>query len=444
MKTKQTTPTPAVQKPRVNVVTLGCSKNIHDSEVLMGQLRGNDMQVVHEAANVREDDIVVINTCGFIDNAKQESIDTILQYSALKDEGRVGKVIVTGCLSERYKPELQSEIPNVDAYFGTNDLRDLLGTIGADYKYELLGERMLTTPTHFAYFKIAEGCNRPCSFCAIPLMRGKHVSKPMDDLVREAKHLATNGTKELILIAQDLTYYGLDVYGKRNLADLLRRLSDVEGIEWIRLQYAYPSGFPMDILDVMAERSNICNYLDMPLQHISDNMLKSMRRGITKQKTIDLVNAIRDRVPDIALRTTLICGYPGETEQDFEEMQQWVADTRFDRLGCFTYSHEEKTHAHSLVDDVSEEEKASRVEQIMDIQQGISYEINQTKVGKTYKVLVDKMEGEYFVGRTEYDSPEVDNEVLIPAADHYLTPGRFVQVTVDKAEDFDLYGTIVK
>lgn len=444
MKTKQVKPAEAPHKPRVNVVTLGCSKNIHDSEVLMGQLRGNDMQVVHEATNVQTDDIVVINTCGFIDNAKQESIDTILQYSTLKDQGKVGKVIVTGCLSERYKPELQSEIPNVDAYFGTNDLQDLLGTIGADYKHELLGERMLTTPSHFAYFKIAEGCNRPCSFCAIPLMRGKHVSKPMDSLVKEAQHLAKNGTKELILIAQDLTYYGLDLYGKRNLADLLRRLSDVDGIEWIRLQYAYPSGFPMDILDAIHERSNICNYLDIPLQHISDDMLKSMRRGITKQKTIDLVNAIRDRVPDIALRTTLICGYPGETERDFAELQQWVSETRFDRLGCFTYSHEEKTHAHSLIDNIAEDEKAARVEQIMDIQQGISYDINQTKVGNTYKVLVDKIEGEYFVGRTEYDSPEVDNEVLVPTAGNYLTLGRFAQVRVDRAEDFDLYGTIVK
>ena len=410
----------------------------------MGQLRGNDMQVVHEATNVRADDIVVINTCGFIDNAKQESIDTILQYSTLKDQGKIGKVIVTGCLSERYKPELQSEIPSVDAYFGTNELQGLLGSIGADYKHELLGERMLTTPSHFAYFKIAEGCNRPCSFCAIPLMRGKHASKPMESLVKEAQYLAKNGTKELILIAQDLTYYGLDLYGKRNLADLLRRLSDVEGIEWIRLQYAYPSGFPMDILDAMHERSNICNYLDMPLQHISDNMLKSMRRGITKQKTIDLVRAIRDRVPDIALRTTLICGYPGETERDFDELQQWVADTRFDRLGCFTYSHEEKTHAHSLVDDVAEEVKAERVEQIMEIQQGISYDINQTKVGSTYKVLVDKVEGEHFVGRTEYDSPEVDNEVLIPTAGNYLTLGRFANIHIDRAEDFDLYGTIVK
>lgn len=444
MKTKPTKVEAIPSKPRINVVTLGCSKNIHDSEVLMGQLRGNDMPVVHESADIRTDDIVVINTCGFIDNAKQESIDTILQYSALKDEGKVGKVIVTGCLSERYKPELQSEIPNVDAYFGTHDLQDLLGAVGADYKHELVGERLLTTPSHFAYFKIAEGCNRPCSFCAIPLMRGKHVSRPMEALVKEAQLLAKNGTKELILIAQDLTYYGLDLYGKRNLADLLRRLSDVDGIEWIRLQYAYPSGFPMDILDAMNERDNICNYLDMPLQHISDPMLKSMRRGITKQKTIDLVNAIRDRVPGIALRTTLICGYPGETQQDFEELQQWVADTRFDRLGCFTYSHEEKTHAHNLQDDVPEETKAARVEQIMDIQQGISFDINQQKVGNTYRVLVDKVEGDYFIGRTEYDSPEVDNEVLIPAAESYLTLGHFANVHIDRAEDFDLYGTIVK
>lgn len=429
-------------KPRVNVITLGCSKNIHDSEVLMGQLRGNQMEVVHEANNISKNDIVVINTCGFIDNAKQESIDTILQYSALKEEGKLEKVIVTGCLSERYKPELETEIPNVDAYFGTNDLQQLLASVGADYKHELLGERMLTTPSHYAYFKIAEGCNRPCSFCAIPLMRGKHISKPIEDLVSEAKHLAKNGTKELILIAQDLTYYGLDLYGKRNLADLLRNLSDVEGIEWIRLQYAYPSGFPMDVLDVMNERQNICNYLDMPLQHIADNMLKSMRRGITKQKTIDLVNAIRDKVPNIALRTTLICGYPGETEQDFAEMMEWVERTRFDRLGCFTYSHEEKTHAFSLVDDVPQEEKESRVEQIMEIQQGISYEINQEKVGNTYKVLIDRVEEGYFIGRTEYDSPEVDNEVLIAANNNYAAVGRFVDVHIDRAEDFDLYGTV--
>lgn len=429
-------------KPRVNVVTLGCSKNLHDSEVLMGQLKGNKMEVVHETDNLYNDDIVVINTCGFIDNAKQESIDTILEYSNLRDEGKVGKVIVTGCLSQRYKPELSEEIPNVDAYFGTNDLQDLLSTLGADYRHELLGERLLSTPSHFSYFKIAEGCNRPCSFCAIPLMRGKHVSKPIENLVSEAKYLARNGTKELILIAQDLTYYGLDIYGKRNLADLLRRISDVEGIEWIRLQYAYPSGFPMDILEVMNERSNICNYLDMPLQHISDPMLKSMRRGITKEKTIDLVNKIRDRVPEIALRTTLICGYPGETDKDFEELKEWVSETRFDRLGCFTYSHEENTHAHSLDNNVPETVKQERVDEIMEIQQSISYEINQEKVGKTYKVLIDKSEGDYFIGRTEYDSPEVDNEVLIAADKQYATIGRFVNVEIDSAEDFDLYGTI--
>ncbi|MBC7745494.1 MAG: 30S ribosomal protein S12 methylthiotransferase RimO [Flavobacterium sp.] len=436
---------PALEsKPRVNVVTLGCSKNIHDSEILMGQLRGNQIDVVHEDQNLNPNDIIVINTCGFIDNAKQESIDTILEYSQLKEQGKVGKVIVTGCLSERYKPELQAEISNVDAYFGTNELQLLLNNLGANYKHELIGERLLTTPSHFAYFKIAEGCNRPCSFCAIPLMRGKHVSKPIEDLVREAKFLAKNGTKELILIAQDLTYYGLDLYNKRNLADLLRHLSDVEGIEWIRLQYAYPSGFPMDILDVMYERGNICNYLDMPLQHISDSMLKSMRRGTTRQKTIDLVNSIRDKVPGIALRTTLICGYPGETEIDFQEMKQWVADTQFERLGCFTYSHEEKTHAHLLNDNVSEEIKQQRVEEIMDIQQGISYQKNQLKTGNIFKVLIDKKEGDHFIGRTEFDSPEVDNEVLIDARISYAEPGSFVNVMIDRAEDFDLYGYIAK
>jgi ribosomal protein S12 methylthiotransferase len=430
--------------PRVNVITLGCSKNTYDSEVLMGQLKGNQINVVHEANDVRENDIVIINTCGFIDNAKQESIDTILQYSDLKSEGKVGKVVVTGCLSERYKPELSAEITNVDSWFGTNDLQNLLTSIGADYKHELLGERLLTTPSHYAYFKIAEGCNRPCSFCAIPLMRGKHLSTPIDELVNNAKNLAKNGTKELILIAQDLTYYGLDLYNERKLGELMRRLSDVDGIEWIRLQYAYPSGFPMDILDVMNERSNICNYLDMPLQHISDGMLKSMRRGTTKQKTIDLVNRVRDKVPNIAMRTTLICGYPGETERDFEEMKEWVEETRFDRLGCFTYSHEEKTHAHDLIDDVPQEVKEQRVEDIMEIQQGISFDLNQQKVAKTYKVLIDKKEGEFFVGRTEFDSPEVDNEVLIDAKTNYATPGTFVNAVINRAEDFDLYGTIVK
>ncbi|HTE02080.1 MAG TPA: 30S ribosomal protein S12 methylthiotransferase RimO [Mucilaginibacter sp.] len=444
MRTKSIQPTAVKTKPRVNVVTLGCSKNIHDSEILMGQLKGNLFDVVHEAEKLNSDDIIVINTCGFIDNAKQESIDTILQYSELKEQGKVGKVIVTGCLSERYKPELEAEITNVDAYFGTNDLQNLLHSVGADYKHELIGERLLTTPQHFAYFKIAEGCNRPCSFCAIPLMRGKHVTQPIEQLVKEAQSLAKNGTKELILIAQDLTYYGLDLYSKRNLDELLRRLSDVNGIEWIRLQYAYPSGFPMEILDVMNERDNICKYMDMPLQHISDNMLKSMRRGITKQKTIDLVNQIRDKVPGIAMRTTLITGYPGETEQDFEEMQQWVEETRFDRLGCFTYSHEEKTHAHLLIDDVPDEVKQQRADAIMEIQQGISFDKNQEKIGQTYKVLIDKKDGNYFVGRTEFDSPEVDNEVLIDARKHYATIGSFVNVKIDSAEDFDLYGQIVK
>lgn len=430
--------------PKINVITLGCSKNTYDSEVLMGQLRGNNLNVEHESNSLGKDDIVVINTCGFIDNAKQESIDTILQYSALKEAGKVGKVVVTGCLSERYKPELEAEITNVDAYFGTNDLQNLLHNLNANYKHELIGERLLTTPSHYAYFKIAEGCNRPCSFCAIPLMRGKHVSRPWEELVNEAKILAANGTKELILIAQDLTYYGLDLYGKRNLDELLRRLSDVPGIEWIRLQYAYPSGFPMEILDAMNERENICKYLDMPLQHISDNMLKSMRRGITKQKTTEIVQEIRAKVPGIAMRTTLICGYPGETEQDFQEMYDWVAETKFDRLGCFTYSHEEKTHAHTLIDDVPEEVKQERVDAIMELQQGISFEINQEKVGNTYKVLVDRKEGDFFIGRTEFDSPEVDNEVLIDAKDNFVTVGRFTNVKIDRAEDFDLYGQIVK
>ena len=444
MKTKQTNQPIIKTKPRINVVTLGCSKNIYDSEILMGQLKGNHFDVVHEADKVASDDIIVINTCGFIDNAKQESIDTILQYSELKEQGKVGQVIVTGCLSERYKPELEAEITNVNGWFGTNDLQNLLTSIGADYKHELIGERLLTTPSHFAYFKIAEGCNRPCSFCAIPLMRGKHLSQPIGQLVKDAQALAKNGAKELILIAQDLTYYGLDLYGKRNLDELLRNLSDVDGIEWIRLQYAYPSGFPMEILDVMNERSNICKYMDMPLQHISDNMLRSMRRGITKQKTIDVVNEIRDKVPGIAMRTTLITGYPGETENDFEEMRQWVEETKFDRLGCFTYSHEEKTHAYALVDDVPAEVKQQRADAIMELQQDISFEKNQEKIGHTYKVLIDKKDGNYFVGRTEYDSPEVDNEVLIDAKKDYATIGGFVNVQVDTAEDFDLYGHIVK
>jgi len=435
--------TRTLRKNKVNVVTLGCSKNIYDSEVLMGQLKANDFEVEHES---KSDDasIIVINTCGFIENAKQESINTILQFADAKKKGYVEKVYVTGCLSERYKPELEKEIPNIDAWFGTRDLPRLLKTLKADYKHELVGERLLTTPQHFAYFKIAEGCDRPCSFCAIPLMRGKHLSTPIEALEQQARTLAKNGTKELILIAQDLTYYGLDLYKKRALADLLRRLSDVEGIDWIRLHYAFPSGFPMDVLDVMNERANICKYLDMPLQHVSDNMLKSMRRGTTKQKTTDLVRQIRDKVPGIAIRTTLIAGYPGETEQDHNEMLSWVEETRFDRLGIFTYSHEENTHAFSLNDDVPAGLKQQRAEAVMEIQQGISYELNQKKVGETYRVLFDRKEGEHFIGRTEFDSPEVDNEVLVAAKDAYVRVGDFANVKVERAEEYDLFGSVEK
>ena len=424
------------------MVTLGCSKNIVDSEILMGQLKANNFEVEHEA---KKDDssIVIINTCGFIDNAKQESIDTILRFADAKAQGKVDKLYVTGCLSERYKPELEKEIPTVDAYFGTRDLPHLLKTLKANYKHELVGERLLTTPRHFAYFKISEGCDRPCSFCAIPLMRGNHISTPIEELVKQAKNLAKSGTKELLLIAQDLTYYGLDIYKKRNLSELLNQLSDVEGIEWIRLHYAFPSGFPMDVLDVMNERKNICNYLDMPLQHISDNMLKSMRRGTTKQKTIDLVNKIRDKVPGIALRTTLIAGYPGETEGDFDEMKNWVEESRFDRLGIFTYSHEENTHAYKLIDDVDDTVKQERAETIMEIQQGISFELNQQKIGKEVKVLVDKKEGDFYMARTEFDSPEVDNEVLISAKDNYLRVGDFANAKITGAEDYDLYATVI-
>jgi ribosomal protein S12 methylthiotransferase len=425
-------------KAKINIVTLGCSKNIVDSEVLMGQLKGNDYEVSHESEKL-DFGTVIINTCGFIDNAKQESIDTILKYVDLKERGDIEKVYVTGCLSQRYKDDLEKEIPNVDAYFGTNDLARILKTIGADYKHELIGERLITTPSHFAYFKIAEGCNRPCSFCAIPIMRGGHVSKTIEDLVKEAKHLAKNGTKELILIAQDLTYYGLDIYNDRKLGDLLKHLSDIEGIDWIRMQYAYPSQFPMDVLDVMNERENICNYLDMPLQHITDNMLKSMRRGISKRRTKELIQDIRAKVPNIALRTTLIAGYPGETEQDVEEVISFVEEMKFDRLGVFTYSHEENTHAHTLVDDVPADEKQERADRIMAVQQDISWELNQAKVGKQYKVLIDRIEQDHFVGRTEFDSPEVDNEVLITAKDEYLRIGDFVNVEIESAAEFDLY-----
>lgn len=433
--------TKTLKKNKVNVVTLGCSKNIVDSEVLMGQLKANNFVVEHESTT-NDASIVIINTCGFIDNAKQESIDTIIQYANAKDAGLVDKVYVTGCLSERYKPDLEKEIPNVDGYFGTRELPRLLKTLKADYKHELVGERLLTTPHHYSYFKISEGCDRPCSFCAIPLMRGGHVSKPIEELVKEAKHLAKNGTKELMLIAQDLTYYGLDLYKKRNLSELLKQLSDVNGIEWIRLHYAFPSGFPMDALDVMNERSNICKYLDMPLQHITDNMLKSMRRGTTKQKTIDLVNAIRDKVPGIAIRTTLIAGYPGETEKDHQEMLEWIEQSRFERLGIFAYSHEENTHAYNLKDNVPAKVKQARTEAVMALQQGISLDINQQKVGKTFNVLFDKKEGDYFIGRTEFDSPEVDNEVLVKADENFVRVGDFANVQITSAEDYDLYGIV--
>ncbi|NDK56503.1 30S ribosomal protein S12 methylthiotransferase RimO [Pontibacter fetidus] len=432
----------SLKKDKVNVITLGCSKNLVDSEVLMGQLRANEFDVAHES-DKDDSNIIIVNTCGFIDNAKQESIDTILRYADAKEAGQIDKLYVTGCLSQRYKDSLEAEIPQVDAYFGTLELPRLLKTLEADYKHELIGERLLTTPSHYAYFKIAEGCNRPCSFCAIPLMRGKHVDRPIEDLVKEAKRLAGMGTKELILIAQDLTYYGLQQYGERKLADLLRNLSDVEGIEWIRMQYAYPSQFPMEVFDVMAERDNICKYLDMPLQHISDNMLKTMRRGISKRRTIELVDSIRQRVPDIALRTTLIAGHPGETDQDFQELYDWVEETRFDRLGIFAYSHEDNTHSFTLEDNVPDEVKQERADAIMELQQGISVELNEEKVGKTYKVLFDRKESGYFVGRTQYDSPEVDNEVLVPADSNYVRLGDFANVKITDSSDFDLYGEVI-
>lgn len=431
------------RKNKVNVVTLGCSKNLVDSEVLMGQLRANKFDVEHESAD-DDHNIVIINTCGFVESAKQESIDTILRYVDAKNQGAVEKVYVTGCLSERYKSDLEKEIPDVDAYFGTRELPKILKTLKADYKHELVGERLLTTPQHYAYFKISEGCDRPCSFCAIPLMRGGHVSVPIEEMVQRAATLAAKGTRELLLVAQDLTYYGLDLYKKRELARLVDALSEVNGIDWIRLHYAFPSGFPMEVLDVMKNRANVCNYLDMPLQHISDNMLKSMRRGITKQKTIDTVNAIRDKVPGIAIRTTLIAGYPGETDKDHEEMLRWVEDSKFERLGIFTYSHEENTHAYTLTDDVPEKVKKARADAVMQVQQEISYKLNQQKIGQTFKVLFDRKEGDYFIGRTEFDSPDVDNEVLIKAtADNYIRLGDFANVKIHDASDFDLYGELV-
>ncbi len=431
--------TKTLKKNKINVVTLGCSKNVYDSEVLMGQLKASGKDVVHE----EEGNIVVINTCGFINNAKEESVNTILEFVQKKEEGDVDKVFVTGCLSERYKPDLQKEIPNVDQYFGTTELPGLLKVLGADYKHELIGERLTTTPKNYAYLKIAEGCDRPCSFCAIPIMRGKHRSTPIEDLVTEAEKLAANGVKELVLIAQDLTYYGLDLYKKRNLAELLEALVKVEGIEWIRLHYAFPTGFPMDVLDVMKREPKVCNYLDIPLQHISDTILKSMKRGTTKEKTTKLIKEFRALVPEMTIRTTLIVGYPGETEEDFQLLKEWVKEMRFERLGCFTYSHEENTGAYALEDDVPEEVKIARANEIMEIQSQISWELNQEKIGQTFKVVIDRKEGNYFIGRTEFDSPDVDNEVLIDAATTYLKTGDFTTVKINEAEDFDLYGDVV-
>jgi len=434
--------TKGLKKDKVNIVTLGCSKNLVDSEVMLTQLKGNKINATHESSK-DDANVIIINTCGFIDNAKEESINTILRYADAKDSGLIDKLYVTGCLSQRYKDDLEKEIPSVDAFFGTRDLSLLLKKFKADYKHELVGERILTTSSHYGYLKISEGCDRPCSFCAIPLMRGKHLSKPMEEIVMEAKSLASKGTKELILIAQDLTYYGIDVNGKRELPDLLRRLSDVDGIEWIRLQYAYPSGFPLEILDVMEERENICKYLDMPLQHGSNNMLKVMRRGITREKTEELIAKIRDKVPGIALRTTLIAGHAGETEEDFEEMVRFVEKSRFERLGVFAYSHEENTHAYSLEDNVPSELKQERVSQIMTLQEQISFELNQAKIGKTFKVLIDRKEGGNYLGRTEHDSPEVDNEVIIDATKSYIPVGEFVNVKINDATEFDLYGEVL-
>ena len=429
---------------KVNVVTLGCAKNLFDSEQLMTQLKANNFDVEHEA---KQDDfgIVVINTCGFIESAKQESIDTIIRFSQAKQEGQVEKVYVTGCLSQRYKDELEEGIPEVDAWFGTKDLPRLLKTLRADYKKELVGERLLTTPSHYSYLKIAEGCDRPCAFCAIPLMRGKHVSTPIEDLVKAAENLAKQGVSELILIAQDLTYYGLDLYKERKLAELLRELDKVEGIEWIRLHYAFPSGFPMEVIDVMAESDNICNYLDMPLQHASDSVLKSMRRGITQEKTGKLISDIRSKLPNIAIRTTLICGFPGETEEDHQDLLRWVGEMKFERLGCFTYSHEENTHAYSMEDDVPDDVKKRRVEEVMELQAGISEELNLRHIGKEFKVMIDRCEGGYWIGRTEFDSPDVDNEVRIEVRDDlHLRIGDFTTVLITSATSFDLDAEVVE
>lgn len=432
--------TKTLKKNKVNVITLGCSKNLFDSEVIMTQLNANGFEVEHEA---KQDDseIVIINTCGFIDNAKQESIDTILRYVEAKKDGQVDKLYVTGCLSERYKEGLEEEIKEVDAFFGTRELPKLLKTLNADYKHELIGERIITTPSHYAYLKISEGCDRKCSFCAIPLMRGKHISTSIENLVVQAKNLAKKGVKELILIAQELTFYGLDIYGERKLPELLQELSKVEGIEWIRLHYAYPTGFPMEIIHEMKNNPKVCNYLDIPLQHASDNMLKAMKRGATREKTTQLIKEVRELIPNIAIRTTFIVGFPGETRDDIEEMKEWIAEMKFDRLGVFTYSHEEDTTAYQLEDDVSEEDKKARAQEIMDFQQGISLSLNEQKIGKTLKVLFDRVEGSFFVGRTEYDSPEVDNEVLVSKENNFIRIGDFADIKITSADDFDLYGS---
>ncbi len=430
------------KQDKVNIITLGCSKNMVDSEVLSGQLKANDIDVVHENAK-SDHNIVIVNTCGFIDKAKEESINTILGQVELKRRGKLDKVYVTGCLSERYRNNLEQEIPEVDAYFGTMELPLILKQFEADYKSELVGERLLATPKHYAYLKISEGCNRTCSFCAIPLMRGSHISKPMEELVKEAEKLVSMGVKEVMLIAQELTYYGLDIYKKRMLPELLHRLADVKGLEWIRLHYAYPSKFPLEILDVMRERENICNYLDMPLQHASDNMLKAMRRQITKSEMDELIAAIREKVPGICLRTTLIAGFPGETRNDVETVNQFLQQHRFDRVGIFTYSHEENTSAHVLEDDVPQEEKELRAQEIMEVQQEISYEKNQQKIGQTFKTLIDKKEAGRYLGRTEFDSVEVDNEVIIHSKKK-LPVGEFVNVTITKAYDYDLEGEVAE
>jgi ribosomal protein S12 methylthiotransferase len=434
--------TKSLKKNKVNVITLGCSKNLVDSEVLMGQLQANNFEVKHESNKLKESEIVIINTCGFIDNAKQESINTIIEYSDLKEAGKIDQLIVTGCLSERYKDDLINEFPEVDAFFGTMELPNLLKKLGADYKHELIGERYLTTANHYAYLKISEGCNRTCSFCAIPLMRGKHVSRPIEELVKEAKHLAKIGVKEVMLIAQELTYYGLDIYKERRLAELLNALSEVEGIEWIRLHYAYPTGFPTDILPVIRDNKKVCNYLDIPFQHAADNVLKRMKRGITNAETIELINKIRNVIPDITLRTTMLVGFPGETEEDFKKLCEFVEQTKFNRLGVFTYSHEENTGAHKFEDDVPQDVKEQRAATLMDIQQNISAELNKQKVGTIQKVLIDRKEGNYFIGRSEADSPEVDNEVLIDAKENYCRVGDFAKIKITKAEDFDLYGSV--